>query len=197
GEVAEALLRAAEQGITAPGWERFKHLKVRKLRISGCEPTLGRGHLIKLLEYISGTGYPFYLETNGILIGAEPDYADELSRFRKFIYVRVSFKAATPEGFTARTGAIGEFYELPFKALENLLNNGIFARAAAMTDSKVMPEKEREILIKKLNDIDPKARYSETLEEEVVDPYDTTIQRLKAYTDSEYARKLEIELEGN
>ncbi|MEO0142618.1 MAG: radical SAM protein [candidate division WOR-3 bacterium] len=196
-ELAEALLMAAEQGITAPGWERFKNLKVRKLRISGCEPTLGRRHLIKLLEYISGTGYPFYLETNGIIIGAEPDYAAELSRFKKFIYVRVSFKAATPEGFTTRTGAIGEFYELPFKALENLLKNGVFARAAAMTDSKVMPEKEREILIKKLNDIDPKARYSETLEEEIIDPYDTTIQRLRAYTDSEYAKNLEKELEAN
>ncbi|MCX7995815.1 MAG: radical SAM protein [candidate division WOR-3 bacterium] len=194
GELAEALLRTAEQGITAPGWERFRHLKVKKLRISGCEPTLGRRHLIKLLEYISGTGYPFYLETNGILIGAEPDYAEELSKFKQFIYVRVSFKAATPEGFTARTGAIGEFYELPFKALENLLKKGIFARAAAMTDSKVMPEKEREILIKRLTEIDPKARYSETLEEEIIDPYDTTIQRLKAYTDSEYATLLEKEI---
>lgn len=194
GELAETLLRAAEKGITAPGWERFRQLKVKKLRISGCEPTLGRRHLIKLLEYVSGTGYPFYLETNGILIGAESDYADELSKFKEFIYVRVSFKAATPEGFTARTGAIGDFYELPFKALENLLKKGIFARAAAMTDLKVMPEKERKILIKRLNEIDPKARYSETLEEEIIDPYDTTIQRLKAYTDLEYARKLEQEI---
>ncbi|MEO0107524.1 MAG: hypothetical protein ABIL46_09390, partial [candidate division WOR-3 bacterium] len=88
----------------------------------------------------------------------------------------------------------GEFYELPFKALENLLKNGVFARAAAMTDSKVMPEKEREILIKKLNDIDPKARYFETLEEEIIDPYDTTIQRLRAYSEAEYARMLEQEI---
>ncbi len=194
GELAEALLRAAEQGITAPGWERFRHLTIRKLRISGCEPTLGRGHLIKLLEYVSGTGYPFYLETNGILIGAEADYAEALSKFKRFIYVRVSFKAGTPEGFTTRTGAIGDFYELPFKALENLLKNGIFARAAAMTDSKVMSESEREILIKRLKEIDPKAKYSETLEEEIIDSYDTTIQRLKAYTDLDYAQWLEQEI---
>lgn len=194
GELAEELIKSAEKGITAPGWERFRHLKIKKMRISGCEPTLGKSHLIKLLEYISATGYPFYLETNGILLGAEEDYVDELSKFRKFIYVRVSFKAGTPEGFTARTGAIGDFYELPFRALKTLLSRGIFARAAAMTDPKVMPESEREILIKKLNEIDPKARYYETLEEEMIDPYDTTIQRLRAYTDADYAQFLEKEI---
>ncbi len=191
GELAEALLKSAQAGITAPGWERYRNLKVRKLRISGCEPTLGMRHLINLLEYISATGYPFYLETNGLILGAQPDYIDLLAKFKKFIYVRVSFKAATPEGFTSRTGAIGDYYELPFKALAYLLKKGIFARAAAMTDSQVMPKNEREILIKRLNQIDPRANYAETLEEETIGPYDTTMERLKAYKNSNFARRLE------
>ncbi|MCK4476433.1 MAG: hypothetical protein KAU16_06870 [Methanophagales archaeon] len=84
--------------------------------------------------------YPlFILETNGILLGADRDYA----------------------------------------------------RAAAMTDSKAMPKEERRILIQKLNEIDRAANYSTTLEEEQIDAYDTTIKRLKAFTDVEFAKKLE------
>ncbi|MFQ6094733.1 MAG: hypothetical protein ACE5NN_01185, partial [Candidatus Bathyarchaeia archaeon] len=41
-EVAQRLFKAAEEGITAPGLRRFRHLKVNKLRLSGCEPTLGK-----------------------------------------------------------------------------------------------------------------------------------------------------------
>jgi len=190
-EVAQRLFKAAKQGITASGWERFKSLKVDKLRLSGCEPTLGKEHLLQLLEYVEKSEYPFYLETNGILFGADRDYVRKLSRFSRFIYVRVSFKAATPEGFTRRTGAIGEYYELPFKALKYLLDEGVYARAAAMTDPKVMPKEERRILIGRLDEIDPAASYSRTLEEEQIDAYDTTIKRLRAFTDLKFAKKLE------
>jgi len=193
-EIAQRLFRTAKEGITSPGWERFRHLKVDKLRVSGCEPTLGKEHLVQLLEYVEKSGYPFYLETNGILLGADTDYVKKLSKFSKFIYVRVSFKAATPKGFTERTGAIGKYYGLPFKALNHLLDEGIYARAAAMTDPSVMPKEERTILIERLNEIDPNARYHETLEEETIDAYDTTLKRLKAFSDSEFARKLEREI---
>jgi uncharacterized Fe-S cluster-containing radical SAM superfamily protein len=184
-EAAWRLIKAARDGITSRRWKRFKHLKVDKLRVSGCEPTLGKDHLIMLLEQVAESGYPFYLETNGILLGADPDYVMRLSRFSQFIYVRVSFKAATPEGFTMRTGGIGRFYELPFKALANLLDRGIYARAAAMTDPEVMPEEERQILLARLEGIDPGARYSQTLEEEVMDAYGMTIKRLKAFATPE------------
>jgi len=193
-EAAQKLLKAAKKGITSPGWKRFKHLKINKLRVSGCEPTLGEEHLLRLLEHVEKSGYPFYLETNGILFGANRDYARKLSQFSKFIYVRVSFKAATPEGFAERTGAIGKYYELPFKALKHLVDKGVYARAAAMTDPKVMPREERSILVERLNQIDPAARYSETLEEETIDAYDTTLKRLKAFSDLEFANKLEKEI---
>jgi hypothetical protein len=57
-----------------------------------------------------------------------------------------------------------------------------------------MPKEERRILIEKLNEIDPDARYSETLEEEGIDAYDTTIKRLKAFTDLRFAKELEKEI---
>lgn len=190
-EAADRLINEAEKGITSRGWEHYRHLKVNKLRVSGCEPTLGKEHLLKVLEHLSNYSYQFYLETNGILFGKDYDYVKRLAKYSDFIYVRVSFKAASPEGFTERTGAIGEHYELPFKALKNLLDVGIYARAAAMTDPKIMPEEERNILIKRLDDIDPSARYSDTLEEEVIGSYDTTRKRLIAYTNREFARELE------
>jgi len=192
-EVAQSLFKAAEKGITSRGWERFKHIKVDKLRISGCEPTIAKEHLLSVLKYIKDSKYSlFILETNGLLLGADKNYVKELIEFKNKLYVRISFKAATPEGFTQRTGAISDFYELPFKALEYLLSEEIYARPAAMTDPRVMPEEERKILIKKLSEIDPIiARNPSALEEEQMDAYETSIMRLKAFTDLDFAMNLE------
>ena len=194
-QVAEKLIQAAKRGITYSEYWRRRIPIVNKLRLSGCEPTIGKEHLLAVLENLQGKGYPFFLETNGILFGADRDYVKKLAEFSDLIYVRVSFKAATPEGFTQRTGAIGKYYELPFKALKYLLDEGIFARAAAMTDPKVMPKEERELLIQKLSEIDSRYARGE-LEEEWIDAYDTTIKRIKAYSDKEFARRLLKEFLG-
>lgn len=166
--------------------EVFKYLDraakqwgVKKLRISGCEPTIGRKHLIKLLELVEESDYPlFILETNGILFGADKSYVKEISRFTK-VHVRVSLKAATPEGFKLRTGAKPEAYELPFKAIKYLLDYGVSFHVAAMTDPRIMSKKERQLLIEKLKEID--IRVAINLEEEIIDPYDTTIVRMYYY----------------
>lgn len=195
-DVSERLIKAAQKGISSRGWEHYRYLMVNKLRVSGCEPTLGKEHLLKVLGYLEKYDYPFFLETNGILLGEDSDYVEKLAKFSELLYVRVSFKAATPEGFTERTGAIGKYYELPFKALQNLLDVGIYARAAAMTDPQIMPEEERSILKKRLNEIDPTAKYDETLEEEMIGSYDTTRKRLIAYDEEEFARKLEKDIKS-
>ncbi len=188
--VAEKLLRAAEEGIKSDRWRRLIP-EVDKLRLSGCEPTIGKEHLLAVLEHVHRSNFLFILETNGIILGNDRNYVKKLAEFKDKLYVRVSFKAATPEGFTLRTGAIGKYYELPFRALKYLLDEGIHARAAAMTDPRVMPSEERKLLIQMLDEIDPKADYPKTLEEESIDAYDTTIARLKAFSDKKFARKLE------
>jgi uncharacterized Fe-S cluster-containing radical SAM superfamily protein len=63
-------------------------------------------------------------------------------------------KASTPEGFTQRTGAVVDCYGFPFKALKYVLDEGIYTRAAGMTEPRVMPREERDILIRKLSEID-------------------------------------------
>ncbi|MFX0183805.1 MAG: radical SAM protein [Candidatus Hodarchaeota archaeon] len=191
-QLAEELFKAADEGITAPGWQSFRDIKVEKLRLSGSEPTLGKGHLLGLLPYVMNSKYPlFILETNGLILGNDKDYIDKLAEFKDKLYVRVSFKAATPETFTRLTGAKGEFYSLPFTALKSLLDAGIYTRAAAMTDPKVMSKEERNTLIAMLDEIDPSVNYSTTLEEEQIDGYNTTYDRLKAYTDQKFAEELE------
>ena len=69
---------------------------VNQLRVSGAEPTLGKAHLLGLLDKVENSRFRlFILETNGILIGADPDYAREIARFKK-VHTRVSLKAGTP-----------------------------------------------------------------------------------------------------
>jgi uncharacterized Fe-S cluster-containing radical SAM superfamily protein len=190
--VAQKLFRAAEKGITSPGWERFRSLKVEKLRISGCEPTLAKDHLLSVLQIVMDSRFQlFILETNGILLGQDSDYVRKLSEFKRKLYVRISFKAASPNEFTQRTGAKGEFCVLPFKALKSLLDHGISARAASMTDPKVMSKDERGLLINKLDEIDPSANYSNTLEEEKIDMYETTTARMEASQNPRFAQRLE------
>ncbi|RLG59649.1 molybdenum cofactor biosynthesis protein MoaA [Candidatus Geothermarchaeota archaeon] len=165
--------------------EVFRRLKdaahrygVNKLRISGAEPTIGKDHLLSLLELIEGSEFPlFILETNGILFGVDKDYVRRISKFTK-VYVRISLKAGTPEAFTKKTGAIPESFEIPFKAIENLLDYNVRFHVAAMSaDPRIMSAEERISLFKRLAEIDKNLLL--TLEEEVVDPYNTTLARLE------------------
>ena len=90
---------------------------VSQLRISGAEPTLGKDLLLGLLEKVESSPFRlFILETNGILIGADHDYARQIARFNK-VHTRVSLKAGTPEAFTRKTGATAESLDLPFQAV--------------------------------------------------------------------------------
>ena len=156
-----------------------KKYGVNKARISGGEPTLCRNHLIKLLDLFQNTNLKlFILETNGILIGADKSYAREISKFER-IHVRVSIKAGNSKAFTQRTGAVESAFDLPFKAIEHLLDYGISCHVAAMTDPRIMPKNERIELINKLAEIDKVI--AANLEEEICDPYETTIIRMTAY----------------
>lgn len=189
-KAADALVKAAQEGITNPKWKKYHNLTIEKLRISGCEPTIGKEHLLSLLDYIP-KGYLFILETNGILLGSDKEYIDRLAEFKENLYVRVSFKAGTAAGFEERTGAQAEFFELPFTALKWLLDQGVSAKAAAMTDPRIMPDYEKDVLLQKLDEIDPNADYVHTLETERVDLYDTTVKRIQACADVIFAEKLQ------
>ncbi len=151
--------------------------RVFQLRLSGAEPTLGKAHLLGLLERVENSPFHlFILETNGILIGAEPDYARQIARFKK-VHTRVSLKAGTLEAFTQKTGAIADNFELPFRGIQNLIEAGASFHVAAMSaDSRIVDRRERQCLLERLASIDPSV--VDNLEEEVVAPYHNTLERL-------------------
>jgi uncharacterized Fe-S cluster-containing radical SAM superfamily protein len=101
-----------------------------QVRISGNEPTISREHLLKVIEGIPGN-IVFILETNGILIGHDETYAADLATFKN-LYVRVSFKGATKEEFSALTGSSPEGFSLQLKALENLHRARVQVQPAVM-----------------------------------------------------------------
>jgi uncharacterized Fe-S cluster-containing radical SAM superfamily protein len=102
-----------------------------QVRISGHEPTLGREHLIRVLERIPAD-LTFILETNGILIGTERSFAEELARFPN-LHVRVSLKGTCPEEFARLTGAVPEGFDLQLAALAHLRRAGVSVHPACMT----------------------------------------------------------------
>ncbi|MGD1995819.1 MAG: radical SAM protein [Anaerolineae bacterium] len=155
--------------------ENARRKGVPRLRISGGEPTLCKPHLLAVLERTEPTDYSFILETNGIPVAADEQYASDLARYT-CAHIRVSLKAGTPEGFEARTGARGEFWELPFVAVERLLAAGADFHVAAMTDPRLMSQSERAALLARLR----QAGYGSWVEEERCEAYRTTVRRLKA-----------------
>jgi hypothetical protein len=108
---------------------------------------------------------------------AEPDYAQQIARFKK-VHTRVSLKAGTPEAFTRKTGAAPESFELPFQGIVNLIEAGASFHVAAMSaDSRIVDRHERQSLLDRLASID--TAMVDNLEEEVVGSYHNTLERLR------------------
>ena len=148
--------------------------RISKLRISGGEPTLCKDHLLKILDLINTTNYSFILETNGILFGQDKEYVQSLSKYKN-VYIRLCLKAGTPEGFQKRTGALGDFFELPYTGIENLMEAKLKFHVACMNDPVLMSREENQAMLKKLKELN----YQDYLEEEVCDPYFTSVKRLE------------------
>lgn len=107
-----------------------RNKRFTQVRISGNEPTIAREHLVKVLELIP-PDMQFILETNGILIGHDKTFAEDLAKFDN-LYVRVSLKGTNEEEFSRLTGARPGGFALQLKALENLCAAGVDAHPAVM-----------------------------------------------------------------
>ncbi len=102
----------------------------QRARLSGNEPTLGREHLLGLLSRMP-RDIGFILETNGILIGNDRSYAEDLAAVDN-LHVRVSIKGCNEDEFSRLTGAQPEAYALQLSALANLMDAGVSCHAAVM-----------------------------------------------------------------
>ena len=111
-------------------WSRMvrlaKRRRVKQARVSGGEPTIGFDHLVRLVELAVEDGFGFVLETNGILIGANREYAKKLASFAGAgIEVRVSLKGTSPQEFIQLTKAVESAWYLQLRALEFLIEEGL------------------------------------------------------------------------
>lgn len=156
-EVAEALISIAET-------KRY-----HQVRISGGEPTIGRHHLLDLLERVD-LRFLFILETNGILLGLDSTYVKELSSFRH-LHVRVCLKGADCEEFSLLTGA-KQGFDYQIKALEYLKEEQMHFNIALVS---VHPQKKQG-LFQRLQEMDLK---NVIVEEEEITLYPMVRKRLQ------------------
>jgi len=146
--------------------------RLNQLRISGNEPTICRGHLVNVLGLIP-KDYLFILETNGILIGSDPSYAEELMRFSN-LFVRVSLKGTNEKEFSQLTGAVPEGFQLQLDALEYLMKYKVNVHPACMISFS--PPENIMALSKRLKAIHP---LFEDFEREELILYPAVQERLK------------------
>lgn len=146
----------------------------RRVRFSGGEPTIGRDHLFKVLNILQNKRLRVILETNGLLLGAEETYAQELALY-SFVHVRVSLKGCSEGEFVRLTGADPRGFVLQLQALRNLVQAGVSAHPAVMISFSGPEAVDR--LYGAIWKIDPKMQ-SEVEREEVI-PYPHVLQKLK------------------
>jgi len=151
-----------------------KEKKIRQVRISGGEPTIGREHLLRLLNALQNKHIRFILETNGILIGADDTYARELALF-PFLHARVSLKGCNEEEFARLTGADPKGFQLQLAALVNLLKAGVSTHPAVMLSFSGREAMDR--LYHTIWKIDPRM-HSEVEREEVI-LYSHVLEKLR------------------
>jgi len=138
------------------------------LRVSGGEPTIGKPHLLQLLETLQGKGYRFILETNGILIGNDENYAASLTKYG-FVHVRVSLKGCNEEEFAMLTGAKPEGFALQLRALQKLIEAGVSCHPSVMVSFS--PKKSFRALTPRLNQISPNLAEELEIEELILYPH--------------------------
>jgi uncharacterized Fe-S cluster-containing radical SAM superfamily protein len=146
------------------------------LRVSGGEPTIGKLHLLQLLDALQEKGYRFILETNGIPIAADEDYASSLSKYR-FVHARVSLKGCNEEEFALLTGTKPGGFKMQLKSLEDLVDAGVSCHPAVMTSFS--PRKSYEALVQKLKRISPSLGEETESEELILYPH--VVRRLRRY----------------
>jgi uncharacterized Fe-S cluster-containing radical SAM superfamily protein len=111
-----------------------KKRKCYNFRISGCEPFLGmasKDHLFEVIRLVQQqVDARFVIETNGVLLGAHPEYLDEAPKDCKF---RIALKADNPEMFEKVTGANRIGLELQLKGIQALRDHKLGCRVATMS----------------------------------------------------------------
>ena len=140
---------------------------------SASEGTLGREHLFELLRLVEESEFVYILETNGMTLGNDASFAEQLAAFKN-LHVRVSIKGTSQQEYHQLTDALPESYELPFKALKHLIDAGVSCNACVMISFS--DEAGIQAVEKKLFETHPGLLKS--LEKEHITPFPKVAKRL-------------------
>jgi len=140
---------------------------------SASEGTLGRKHLFELLDLVDQSEFVYILETNGMTLGNDASFAEQLAAFKN-LHVRVSIKGTSQQEYHQLTDALPESYELPFKALKHLIDAGVSCNACVMISFSY--EAGIQAVEKKLFETHPGLLKS--LEKEHITPFPKVAKRL-------------------
>lgn len=149
-----------------------------RIRLSGAEPILGERSLVHLSGVLaeiskSDPRMEFILETNGLLIGARPEFAQQLASCHR-LGVRISLKGWDERSFEQISGVEGDYFVLPLRGLKALLDVGISAWPAIMYE--FFGAKGIEKISKRLKDFSIRP---EELEVEYLETYPFVLENLK------------------
>jgi uncharacterized Fe-S cluster-containing radical SAM superfamily protein len=72
------------------------------------EGTIAREHLMELLALVEQSEFIYVLETNGMTLGEDPEYAHALSKYPR-LHMRISIKGDNPKQYHELTGALDVF----------------------------------------------------------------------------------------
>ena len=152
------------------GAKRYGH---KLISASASEGTLGKQHLFELLDLVDQSDYIYILETNGMTIGNDKEFAEQLAQFKN-LHVRVSIKGTNQDEYHQLTNAIPTSYELPFKALKYLIDAKVSCNACVMISFS--DEAGIKAVEKKLFETHPGLLKS--LEKEHITPFPKVAKRL-------------------
>jgi uncharacterized Fe-S cluster-containing radical SAM superfamily protein len=147
-----------------------------QLRVSGGEPTIGKAHLLRLLDLLKTKELSFILETNGILLGRDEDYARVLAGY-DFVHVRVSLKGCNEQEFSMLTGAESEGFELQLDSLRKLTEAGVECHPSVMVSFSSRESLGN--LKERLKQIDPVLAEQVEVEELILYPH--VVKRLQKW----------------
>lgn len=146
----------------------------KQLRISGGEPTVGKAHLLQLLDLLRGKGFSFVLETNGLPIAYDESYSSDLSGY-DFIHARVSLKGCNEEEFSSVTGAKPEGFALQLRSLEKLAEAGVSCHPSVMVSFS--SRKSLQTLVQRLRTMSSELAEKVEIEELIL--YSHVVKRLQ------------------
>ncbi|MBI3183660.1 MAG: radical SAM protein [Myxococcales bacterium] len=153
----------------------------RRVRLSGGEPILSE-RFFELLEWLLSSPGRIFVETNGVVLGAHPEWTRKLGQLRRRVTLKVSLKAGTKEQFERLTGARSDAFEAGWECIRALRAAGAsFSLNALSFAPELFTRSERAALLRKLEQV---ARgLSSLLEEETLTAYPGTARRMRTHLD--------------